>query len=116
MRNADDYCVKYQSAKAVALVFVGTIALASMANAQSALSIPKPDLEFKGKIGETLKDRVKSRSSVIHATRRSTGSMRPNCCWVSVIGLPHTFVRWSSLARQPLPSLCSRPVCRQGPG
>src|SRR5436190_305246 len=60
VRNADDYCVKYQSAKAVALVFVGTIALASMANAQSALSIPKPDLEFKGKIGETLKDSVPS--------------------------------------------------------
>jgi arylsulfatase len=39
---------------------LGTIGLTTLAHAQSSLSIPKPDPEFKGKIGETLKDSAPS--------------------------------------------------------
>jgi arylsulfatase len=39
---------------------LGTIGLTTLAHAQSSLSIPKPDPEFKGKIGETLKDSTPS--------------------------------------------------------
>ena len=39
---------------------LSTVCLATHAQAQSSLSIPKPDPEFKGKIGETLKDSIPS--------------------------------------------------------
>src|SRR5262245_20224461 len=39
---------------------LGTVCLATHAQAQSSLSIPKPDPEFKGKVGETLKDSIPS--------------------------------------------------------
>jgi arylsulfatase A-like enzyme len=41
-------------------ILLGTISLATLAHAQSSLSIPTPDPEFKGKIGETLKDSIPS--------------------------------------------------------
>jgi phosphoglycerol transferase MdoB-like AlkP superfamily enzyme len=49
----------FQSGIRVAAL-LGTVSLATHAQAQSSLSIPKPDPEFKGKIGETLKDSIPS--------------------------------------------------------
>jgi arylsulfatase A-like enzyme len=46
--------------KTAAAVLLATVSLATNANAQSSLSIPRPDPEFKGKIGETLKDSIPS--------------------------------------------------------
>jgi phosphoglycerol transferase MdoB-like AlkP superfamily enzyme len=46
--------------KTAAAVLLATISLATKANAQSSLSIPRSDPEFKGKIGETLKDSIPS--------------------------------------------------------
>jgi arylsulfatase A-like enzyme len=46
--------------KTAAAVLLATVSLATNANAQSSLSIPRPDPEFKGKIGETLKDSLPS--------------------------------------------------------
>jgi arylsulfatase len=39
---------------------LGTFGLTTLAHAQSSLSIPRPDPEFKGKIGETLQDSTPS--------------------------------------------------------
>src|SRR6476619_661898 len=39
---------------------LGTVGLTTLAHAQSSLSIPRPDPEFKGKIGETLQDSTPS--------------------------------------------------------
>jgi len=46
--------------KTAAAVLLATVSLATNANAQSSLSIPRSDPEFKGKIGETLKDSIPS--------------------------------------------------------
>ena len=46
--------------KTAAAVLLATFNLTANASAQSSLSIPRPDPEFKGKIGETLKDSTPS--------------------------------------------------------
>src|SRR2546423_14017971 len=46
--------------KTATAVLLATVSLATYAHAQSSLSIPRPDPEFKGKIGETLKDSIPS--------------------------------------------------------
>jgi hypothetical protein len=41
-------------------ILLGIISLTTLAHAQSSLSIPTPDPQFKGKISETLKDSIPS--------------------------------------------------------
>src|SRR4026209_1595411 len=50
---------------------LGTVGLTTLAHAQSSLSIPRPDPEFKGKIGETLKESTPSSPQPFKAPKGS---------------------------------------------
>jgi hypothetical protein len=59
---------------------LGTFGLTTLAHAQSSLSIPRPDPEFKGKIGETLQDSTPSYPQPFKAPKGMTSRPRRGAC------------------------------------
>src|SRR5258707_12700284 len=78
----------------------------SFAHAQSSLSIPRPDPEFKGKIGETLKDSIPSYPAPLKAPQGA-----PN---VLIILLDDVGVGMTSTSGGPVPTPTLDRLARNG--